>query len=154
MPTSALSRWGSDNGDRRIVRVNEDGGGWYLKRRHFVPPPVLSGAGSFIGSYECFAAGAQANLIAFPTAPVIIGCVRLVTIVSSDATAPTVTVTDDDGGVFVTVAGQPANQVQFTCVSIASHAVGGNKVHVVWPNAINHAHDPHIFIQDFNALGS
>jgi hypothetical protein len=111
--------------------------------------PVLAGAGPFLGSYECFAAGAQGSLTTYPDAPMAIGGVRLITITCSDATMPSLTISDDDGTSFtaVPVVGQP-NKVQYTSTSLSARAKGGNKIKIVWPTP---AHDPHILVQDFRA---
>lgn len=116
--------------------------------------PTLAGAGSFRGSYECFVAGKQGTLTSFPNAPIIVGSVRLVTVSSDDASLPALTITDDDGNTYTATGSPPPNEAQFTMTSPGSHAVGGNKVKIVWPNATQHATNPRLLVQDFNPSGS
>jgi hypothetical protein len=118
--------------------------------------PTLAGAGTFVGSCGACIAGKQSGLVYTPNAPVVIGSKRLTTVTSSDATLPTPNISDDDGSVFTAVvnAQNPANELQWTSVSPNARPNGGNRIHLVWPNALQHATDPSVAIQDFNPSGS
>ena len=130
------------------------------------PVPTLSGFGIFVGAYGWQISGSLASIIGYPTAPMSIGSGRLITITTIDASLPQLNISDDDGSVFVTqtdivqvlgsasVVLQPANQAQWIVTAIAARVSGGNRVHIVFPNAIHKGTSPCLQIMDFNPFGS
>jgi hypothetical protein len=113
-------------------------------------PPTLAGAGAFVGRDEAYVAGSQSGFVSYPVQPLAIGSVRRVTVITTDATIPQVSISDDDGSTFTPISGQPANQAQWTCSAIAAHAVGStNRLHVVFPNAIHKGTSPTVVCETF-----
>ncbi len=115
--------------------------------------PVLSGAGTFIATCGHQLFGPQSGIIAYPTSPIALAGFYRVTISTTDATIPTPNISDDDGSTFVPVAGQPANQLQWTVAVILARPNGGNRIHIVFPSAINKGTSPKITVEMFHPVG-
>src|SRR5579864_6831529 len=112
--------------------------------------PTLVGAGSFIGSNSCGVGGELGFITIYPNVKQPINGFVRVTIQSDDGYIPALSVSDDDGSTFVSVTTQFSNKAQFTFQSIANHLTGGNKIKVVFPNAVHKAFNPVILVEYFN----
>lgn len=119
-----------------------------------VPYPFpLAGAGTFVGSSGVSLVGAQPQILSTPSAAILLGSVRRVTLTFSNATAPTAQISDTVGSTFTPIANQPAGQLQWTAVAPNAMPKGGNTVKVVFPSAIQKGQAPALFVEDFNPSG-
>lgn len=115
--------------------------------------PTLAGAGSFRGAYGATLSGLVTSIGSFPVAPTVANGMRRVTLTVA-GNIPPATISDLDGSVYASVGGQATGTAQWTCTLVQAHAVGGNNVTVVFPNAVQKGNTPTILIEDFNPLGS
>lgn len=117
-------------------------------------PPTLSGAGTWRGAVAHQVFGAQSSIVAYPTSPVLVGTVYLVTVSTSDATIPSVSLSDDDGSLIASSASeQPSNQAQWLATSGLARAAGGDRFHVVFTNVTQKGTSPFVQVDTFNPSG-
>jgi hypothetical protein len=122
-------------------------------------PISLAGFGTCQGVWSWYIAGSQSGIVGYPTGALVAGSAILVTITTTADSLPPVSVSDDGGGTFVSQTGQPANQAQWLATAVAaevtaSKTASGNRVHIVFPNAVQKGTSPLLTVAIFNPAGS
>jgi hypothetical protein len=127
------------------------------------PPPTLAGFGTYRESFSWTIFGAQALITGYLTSDVVLGSGLLFTLSTTDGSLPPHSIALDSGDTFVAQSGQPQNQVQWivtatseTVASLADNHGGalGNRILVVFTNAIMKGTSPTLTVAIFNPAGS
>jgi hypothetical protein len=108
-------------------------------------PPQGVSAGAFLGAYSTTIYGPISETVAYPTANVTVGSVRVITVSSSSVILPASTISDVDGTTEFTSVGVSLGPYrQYTCTCTLARPNGGNLI-TITGNFVS----PTVTVEDF-----